>query len=303
MRLIEGDCLKEMRCLDAASIDAIITDPPYELGFMGNKWDKSGTANVVEIWKECLRVAKPGAHLLAFGAPRTFHRMTCAIEDAGWDIKDCLMWLQSQGFPKSRNMKGEWDGWGTALKPAWEPVVLACKPIAEKSVSKNMQRYGTGALNIEATKIGEGGQKGGAKAVSIYGSKGGYESGQNKVYKGGRWPSNLLIDECVAEMVDAQSSAKPSRYFYCAKANTKERTLGMPDGIKCEHPTIKPIALMEYLCRLITQPSGMILDPFMGSGTTGIAAARCGFRFIGIEQSGEYINWAQSRIEYWSYAE
>ena len=147
-----GDCREIIATLPDCSIDSIVTDPPYQLGFMGKKWDATGVSYDVNLWAECLRVIKPGGHLLAFGGTRTYHRMTCAIEDAGFEIRDCIGWLYSSGFPKSHNLKGEWDGWGTALKPALEPVVMARKPLIG-TVAANVIEHGTGALNIDSARI------------------------------------------------------------------------------------------------------------------------------------------------------
>lgn len=155
-QLIHADCIEAMQQMDEASVDAIVTDPPYLIGFMGRTWDRQVEQNWHHLWAtEALRVLGPGAHLLAFGGTRTFHRLTCALEDAGFEIRDCLSWLYGSGFPKSLNLDGDWQGWGTALKPAWEPIVLARKPLAERNVASNVQRFGTGALNIDGARIGE----------------------------------------------------------------------------------------------------------------------------------------------------
>lgn len=151
--LRHGDSLAILPALPAASMDACVTDPPYELGFMGQAWDRSGIANNVELWRGVLRALKPGAHLLAFGGTRTYHRMACAIEDAGFEIRDQIGWLYGSGFPKSANLDGDWAGWGTALKPAWEPIVLARRPLEARTVAANVGRYGTGALHIDAGRI------------------------------------------------------------------------------------------------------------------------------------------------------
>ena len=417
-----GDSLKLASILEDNSVDAVVTDPPYELGFMGKSWDASGIAYRVDLWRELLRVLKPGGHLLAFGATRTYHRMTCAIEDAGFEIRDSIHWLYGTGFPKSldvpkaidkrreddprpvcrflraamdargvtskqiaerfgfhsrmvdhwaardtdsqptvptvpqwellRSLVGfgpeldaevyrlngrkgtlgeawqsaeivgtlarpsgrpvvtsfqdgahdhsirapatdlakQWDGWGTALKPAHEPVVMARKPLAG-TVAVNVTEFGTGAINVDASRIGD------------------------------RWPANVLLDDGAADLL-----GEPSRFFYVAKPGRKERDAGCeslpvrdasvtverdPDsagaanpragagrngGARNYHPTVKPIELMRYLCRLVTPPGGLVLDPFLGSGTTGVAALREGFEFVGVEQSAEYAEIAAARI-------
>lgn len=400
MNLLHGDCLTEMRTLAENSVDAIITDPPYGLSFMGKKWDYDVPS--VDVWRECLRVLRPGGHLLSFGGTRTYHRMVCAIEDAGLEIRDQVLWLYGSGFPKSQNVaiqidkqagaighrgkactRGiagygsfepttdaakEWSGWGTALKPANEPIVLARKPLSESTVAKNVLKWGTGAINVDASRIEAADQSvldaavkrmtGNAKNAGAF-----QQSAQIKPNSAqGRWPANVLFDESAAEMLDEQSGESSSnmrnnskntresskaffnqsglsrsttlhddaggasRFFYVAKTSKRERNSGlegMPlkisggmsgtlDGTlktgsgnernnlnQNSHPTVKPIKLMEYLCRLITPPGGVILDPFMGSGSTGCAAKRLGFEFIGIEREAEYLEIARRRIEYW----
>lgn len=218
-RLLVGKSHEILPTLEAESFDAIVTDPPYEINFMNKGWDRSGIAFNVEIWRECWRVLKPGGYLLAFGGTRTFHRMTVAIEDAGFEIRDCLSWLHGEGFPKSRNLRGDWDGWGTALKPAWEPVIMARKPLGAKTVAANVLEYGTGAINIDGCRISTD-----AKLVRPY-----VQRFDNEVYgKGlgagaqeepcGRWPANVLLDETAGALLDEMSgerkvsgSAKNSR--------------------------------------------------------------------------------------------
>ncbi len=332
IRLFYGDCCQVMKKLNNDSIDAVVTDPPYELGFMGKKWDSTGISFQLEVWQEVLRILKPGGHLLAMGGTRTHHRLMCALEDAGFEIRDTLMWLYGSGFPKSLDVSKaidkaagaeradlgaspnwreskrdrekfgsmevrganagritipatdaarEWDGWGTALKPAWEPIVLARKPLIG-TLAATVQEHGTGALNVDGCRVGAvAGQGGGAKAAA--------ESMK------GRWPANLMLDKDAAAMLDAQSgeltSGGASRFFYCAKASRKER------GKKNNHPTVKPIALMCYLVRLITPPRGIILDPFIGSGTTALAALDENFRCIGIDNNKDYLEIVQQRVE------
>ena len=396
------------------SVDSIVTDPPYELtsgknaktGFMGMAWDGSGIAFNVEVWQEALRVLKPGGHLIAFSGSRTYHRMAVAIEDAGFEIRDQIMWVYASGFPKSHNVsKGidkaagaerevvgerkqransinslvpmnasvdeveyitapstpqaqQWDGWGTALKPAHEPMVLARKPLIG-TVAANVLTYGTGGLNIDGSRVGsEGGTVRDGKADQP--NESGWENMRGHgvaQLKAGRWPANFIhdgSDEVVALFPSSTSksggksgtnanpmswtennsarkreghddSGSAARFFYCAKASKRDRNegfevkssaelverkegsagmdspragAGRTSGSANHHPTVKPTDLMRYLVRLVTPPSGTVLDPFMGSGSTGKACAYEGFNFIGIEQSAEYVEIARARIEY-----
>ena len=305
-----------MPTLDADSVDAIISDPPYGLSFMGKAWDHGVPGEV--FWREALRVAKPGAHLLAFGGTRTFHRLTVAIEDAGWEIRDCVMWVYGSGFPKSHN--GEWGG--TALKPAWEPIIVARKPLIG-TVAANVLAHGTGGLNIDECRVGT------QQTITIRngdsGGNGAYGRDDRKferVNPPGRWPANLIhdgSDEVTAGFPDAGGgfgvrgalnggattwgfkgemqtvgygdSGSAARFFYCAKASKADR------NDNNNHPTVKPTALMRYLCKLVTPLNGIILDPFMGSGSTGKAATLERFNFIGIDLSAEYVAIAQARID------
>jgi len=402
------------------SVDSIVTDPPYELGFMGKSWDASGIAFNIEVWQEALRVLKPGGHLIAFSGSRTYHRMAVAIEDAGFQIRDQIMWVYGSGFPKSHNVanaidkkmgqsnrghaissgsqihpttgekraNGEllakyesrtqesegWAGWGTALKPAHEPMVLARKPIVG-TVANNVLTYGVGGLNIDASRIpadwknerppswfNSGKSK--SDNPSFHGNlKTLTESTVGeRLNEGGRFPANFIhdgSDEVVALFPDTKAgvavrrnvghspsaninyatgskdstmmedvgygdSGSAARFFYCAKASKRDRNEGL-DGFEAKkqdesrkegnpggdnprnrgvneranhHPTVKPTDLMRYLCRLITPPAGIVLDPFMGSGSTGKAAILEGFDFIGIEQSAEYVEIAKARIEW-----
>ena len=328
------------------SIDAVVTDPPYGLAFMGKRWDYDVPS--VELWRKVLRVLKPGGHVLSFGGTRTYHRMVVNIEDAGFEIRDQLQWLYGSGFPKSHNLKGEWQGWGTALKPANEPICLARKPL-DGTVAENVGKWGVGGLNVDASRISTDGKvvwkvgdnrklsnslmcfnKRGAGSDSMFKNKGN-RSGTAL----GRWPANVILDEEAAAMLNMQAK-DVSRFFYCAKASKSERNAGLegmpvkpgeknqelgPNAeyrqgnaqeraqgithVKREqnqnhHPTVKPIKLMRYLCKLITPPDGTILDPFMGSGTTGIAAKIDGFGFVGIELDADYFEIAQKRIESWA---
>jgi DNA modification methylase len=389
VRIIEGDCIEVMRGMDAESVDAIVTDPPYGLGFMGKAWDALPPG--LPWAQECLRVLKPGGHLLAFGGTRTYHRLACAVEDAGFEIRDCLAWLYGSGFPKSldvskaidksagaeREVVGnnpnrrtgrrldaassfrsdrkhalsepefitapatpdaeQWQGWGTALKPAHEPIVMARKPLVG-TVAGNVLAHGTGALNVDGCRIEHSGRRSPNAADGTVHRPGGVVEGGWADSPGfdvsqGRWPANVLLDPEAAAMLDEQSgprigsasaspgneSGKPasgvpfvggritstyadkggaSRFFYCAKASTRERSAGLDD--RNGHPTVKPIELMRWLVRLVTPPAGTVLDPFTGSGTTGCAAVLEGFDFIGIEREAEYAQIARARIAHWS---
>jgi site-specific DNA-methyltransferase (adenine-specific) len=239
-------------------------------------------------------VAKPGAHLLAFGGTRTYHRLACAIEDAGWEIRDCVMWVYGSGFPKSHNLNGEWSGWGTALKPAWEPIIVARKPLVG-TVAENVLTHGTGALNVDGCRVAHdedcrmmAPSQANIDNPSEKHRQAGRREAVLELKPAGRWPANLIhdgSDEPCALLGNA------SRFFYCAKASKSDR--GDGNG----HPTVKPTELMRYLCRLVTPPGGVVLDPFMGSGSTGKAAVLEGFRFIGIEREAEYLEIARGRIQ------
>jgi site-specific DNA-methyltransferase (adenine-specific) len=369
MRIINSDCIEAMKEMADNSVDAIVTDPPYELGFMGKSWDSTGIAFNVEVWKEALRVLKPGAHLIAFSGSRTYHRMAVAIEDAGFEIRDQIMWVYGSGFPKSMNiakaldktsgfqgevigtekvdigMQGgsmhsgrstnviereitklsdqaqQWEGWGTALKPAHEPMVLARKPL-EGTVVNNVLTYGVGGLNIDGSRI-EGKVSSVPMAEWTYSGTTGASNQRNgemsEPHSAGRFPANFIHDGLETEW---------AKFFYCAKTSKADRNEGL-DGFPTKqkifngqndtssdyvegsvenkfttqpsanhHPTVKPTELMRYLCKLITPPNGVILDPFMGSGSTGKGAVLEGFEFIGIDQSSEYCDIARARIEH-----
>jgi site-specific DNA-methyltransferase (adenine-specific) len=359
--LIGGDCRLALRALREHRFDAVVTDPPYEIGFMGARWDSTGVAFSVALWREVLRVLKPGGHLLAFGATRTYHRLTCAIEDAGFEVRDSLHWFYGTGFPKSLNAGA---GRGTALKPGHEPLVLARKPL-EGTVAANVARWGTGALNVDACRIAatDGRDRGransGAKGLNALGNSKTYDSQE---HPGGRWPANVVLDEAAAAELDAQTahlrvggalkggdgrkravvspldlgprtawepygdSGGASRFFYVAKPGRAERDLGcdgVPErtggavtdraegsagvqnpraganrggGARNFHPTVKPVALLRHLVRLVTPPRGAVLDPFAGSGTTGIAARLEGRGFVGVEREPDYLTIAAARI-------
>lgn len=485
-RIIEGDCRDVLAVIETASVDAVVCDPPYELGFMGKAWDGSGIAYDPRVWSEALRVLKPGGHLVAFGGSRTYHRLAVAVEDAGFEIRDQLQWLYGSGFPKSldvskaidkaagatrevvssyaasgtaRTLTGgnyggggnnleerdriyqtapatpdaaQWDGWGTALKPAHEPIVLARKPLSEKTVAANVLRWGTGALNIDAGRIQSTDDLSRVNRDADVLSWGGtYGAGSNKAAQrkaqglsaAGRWPANVILShslfcvpvgtrrvkgshdagpalpsgafgehgiygtangqrdtppvkytdadgyetveawecapDCPVAMLDAQSgerksggfrgvvqqpasdriyahgldsrervradrepnSGGASRFFYTAKASRRERDAGLADmderplfwsagtqnpgsfqspntnrAARNDHPTVKPIALMRYLCRLVTPPGGLVLDPFMGSGSTLIAATLEGFRSLGVDNDAHYCAIARGRL-------
>ena len=411
VKLMLGDNIQSLKKLPDNSIDSIVSDPPYGLSFMNKKWDYDVPS--VEFWKEVLRVLKPGGHVLSFGGTRTYHRMVVNIEDAGFEIRDQIMWLYGSGFPKSHNIgkavdklqgnerewisespygprkssksqslvhntmhadktKGQspWEGWGTALKPANEPICVARKPLSEKSIAENVLKWGTGGINIDGCRVGtetittnyydannvEGclSQPGG---ISKEGQN--FETTQHE----GRFPANIILDEIAGELLDEQSGISKSskglmksaqsgnsdgrynwnngdkndfesvrghndkggasRFFYQAKVSKAERNMGLdgfdgkklhsinqlddrlrPDGTlretpihKNNHPTVKPVSLMAYLCRLVTPPNGIVLDPFMGSGSTGIAAQLEGFRFCGMEMDKDYFKIAEARIE------
>jgi DNA modification methylase len=393
-----------MPTLAECSVDSIVTDPPYGLAFMGKDWDHSVPGE--RFWREAMRVAKPGAHLLAFGGTRTFHRLACAIEDAGWEIRDTVMWVYGSGFPKSldvgkaidkaagmeREVLGytvnarpnrvgketklsglqtiggeitapatvaarQWQGWGTALKPAWEPIIVARKPL-DGTVAENVQRWGTGAVNVDGCRVSHngsianansGGQGAGYDAHNTPDRKYGNGLGGivSEPHSLGRWPANLIHDgsdevcglfPSVKAGVAVNSkrasqfipneiygkgwkhsgkdegygdSGSAARFFYCAKASKADRDAGVAgvagvgalrDGgrqsmpRKNHHPTVKPHALMRYLCRLVTPPGGVVLDPFCGSGSTGKAAKAEGFGFVGVELSPDYCEIARARM-------
>ena len=356
-------------------VDAIVTDPPYHLqsivdrfkntspdddtytsekvrnrsdgfsrlagtGFMGKEWDGGDIAFDTMTWSLCLGLLKPGGHLIAFSASRNYHRMAVAIEDAGFEIRDQIMWIYGSGFPKSHNIgkqvdkiqgnerevvgkgkpmsslgvlhddswesdsnynetKGntEWEGWGTALKPAHEPIVLARKPISEKSIADNVLEWRTGAINIDGCRIeSEDVSVDRKKVVRKSRSGDGVWTNENSGMKAegsefadadprGRFPSNLIHNGIDTDW---------ARYFYCPKVSKTERN---NSALQNTHPTVKPIELMKYLCRLVTPKGGTVLDPFMGSGSTGMAAKDEGFDFIGIEKEREYYEIAEARIK------
>jgi site-specific DNA-methyltransferase (adenine-specific) len=338
-----GDCLDVMRGMDADSVDAVVTDPPYGLAFMGKRWDYDVPG--VETWRQVLRLLKPGGHLLSFAGTRTQHRMCVNIEDAGFEIRDMIAWVYGTGFPKSHNLDGDWQGWGTALKPALEPITLARKPF-KGTVAANVLEHGTGGLNVDGCRVevdpedakamercntpGSSIWKGGAFNGDIYGNPGTATPKKLDTTQG-RWPANLIHSgdaEVLALFPETKSgkmqpthttaemavfgqnaaggyvtsetygdSGSAARFFYCAKASKRDRDEGLDSGQRNIHATVKPTALMRYLCRLVTPPGGVVLDPFMGSGSTGKAAVLEGFSFVGIEQDPEYVAIARARID------
>ncbi len=356
-KLYHGDCLEVLAEMDENSVDSIVTDPPYHLtsvvqrfgkpnsapakhgtdglfarasrGFMGKEWDGGDISFRPETWAACLRVLKPGGHMIVFGGDRTYHRIACAIEDAGFEQRHMLAWLFGSGFPKNHAQDGAWEGWGTALKPGIEPIALVRKPF-KGSVAKNLETWGVGALNIEGCRVpfeskeDEKEEKeknqhkkfgSGPMTNQVYGK---FDKDRENYDAPGRFPCNVMHDGLEEPW---------ARYFYCPKASKADREegldafetkmMGMSGGAQSQgegydkaqtiglnrviakrntHPTVKPTALMRYLCRLITPPNGRVLDPFMGSGSTGKAALLEGFRFRGIELEEEYFHIAKARI-------
>jgi site-specific DNA-methyltransferase (adenine-specific) len=373
LNLHHGDCLEVLRSLPDCSVDSVVTDPPYGLSFMGKRWDYDVPS--VEVWAECLRVLKPGGHLLAFAGTRTQHRMAVRIEDAGFEIRDMIAWVYGSGFPKSldvskaidkaagaeREVIGkmenpassiysqsenemsrdvpitapatpeakQWQGWGTALKPALEPITVARKPLIG-TVAENVLQHGTGAINVDGGRVVRdpddvsGWSQSGSKASENRAMSGGNYARDAKPDADNRWPANFIHDgsEEATDLLGASA-----RFFYCAKASKADRDegceklqersagecvdrvegsagmespragAGRTSGSRNHHPTVKPTDLMRYLCRLVTPPSGTVLDPFMGSGSTGKAAMLEGFAFVGIEREAEYIDIAKARIQ------
>lgn len=302
-------------CLSAWSAGETWT--PKGSGFMGKAWD--AWVPPPELWREVARVLKPGGHLLVFAGSRTQDLMSVSLRLAGLEIRDTLQWLYGSGFPKSHDVSKaldklvdtteqakQWEGWGTALKPAYEPVILARKPI-DGTVAQNTLAHGCGGVNVDACRIDMRGEQvmrtdNGVAERSAFGSSGLSAPRVFHSHEGGRFPTNVLLDETAAQLLDDQVGSEVSRFFYTAKASRKEREAGLPQGDKRAnvHPTVKPIELMRYLVRLITPPQGTVLDPFMGSGSTGCAAALEGVDFIGIELEEEYFEIASARIEHWA---
>jgi len=362
MLLLNGDCIEQMQKLidDGVQVDSVVTDPPYHLasivkrfgkegsapaqygtdgafkraatGFMGKEWDGGDIAFRPETWELALKLLKPGGHILAFSASRNYHRMAVAIEDAGFEIRDQMMWLYGSGFPKSLNIG---DGWGTALKPAHEPIVMARKFI-EGTNKQNKEKYGTGGLNIDGCRIeGEGNTERKITNRKTRSEDGVWTDGNSGMKAEGsqfadadprgRFPANVMHNGLEEEW---------AKFFYCPKTSKAEKNKGLDsfeakpmawgnqakaelkrgnldwkgnqgDGTKHNkvsmrvntHPTVKPQELMKYLCRMVTPKGGTVLDPFMGSGSTGCAAKDEGFNFIGIEKEKEYFDIADARIK------
>jgi len=428
MQLILGNCLEKLKELKDNSVDSVVTDPPYGISFMGKKWDYDVPS--VDIWKECLRVLKPGGHLLSFAGTRTQHRMAVNIEDAGFEIRDMIAWVYGSGFPKSLNigkvmdkylktgnaswngtgdssngalgysklqhnqgyrpadysnkhqnkeeitedLAKKWEGWGTALKPALEPITVARKPLEKGlNVASNCLKWGVGGINIDGCRVGfdmnnkedvhavDQWARQSKSGVKVFNQEGSAKLQEfNQKAPTGRFPANLIHDgseEVVGLFPQTKSgggnknsvnnqensflgtgfggtgtktdwkidSGSASRFFYCAKASKRERNMGCEDMEKVRHsdrikedgvggdnprnrsntkkqnfhPTVKPLALMEYLVKLVSREGQVVLDPFMGSGTTGMACKRLGREFIGIEIDEEYFKIAQARIDAW----
>ncbi len=360
IEVINKDCMIGLKELSDNSVDSVVTDPPYGMKFMNKKWDYNVPG--IEMWKECLRILKPGGHILVACGTKTQHRMAINIENAGFEIRDLIAWIYSQGFPKNTNVSKkitknmnqnkarQWEGWGTALKPALELWTLARKPLSEKTIADNILKWGTGGLNIDKTRVpvnekldSEENLK--TSDVVLSSKKGRYPSnvihdGSDDVFglfpktkKG--WGKNTtgikkglgsifgIGGYSETERYDS-GSGSAARFFYCAKPSKSERNIGLddfPEKIVTDgstrknkktaakyqansakrkniHPTVKPVKLMRYLCKLVTPPNGIVVDPFMGSGSTGIAALVEGFNFIGFEIEKEYFNLAKARIDY-----
>lgn len=391
-KILQGNMLDLLEDLKDNSIDSIITDPPYELNFMGKDWDNAGVSFSKATWEKCLRVLKPGGHMLVFGGSRTFHRIACAIEDAGFDLRDTIMWLYGSGFPKNMNIglaidkvngvesevvgtgrsgvsshayqseetttageyeikraKNQWGGWGTCLKPSFEPIIVARKPFSG-SLTDNVLKNGVGGFNLDECRVGNdvhtvnindfsnqhGNQFGNGMAIPKLGEKevvgrypantiltydetdydevcGGFPnskgmSSQNLYTTSSKYGGNSLYESSTPRINGFQTGynddGSAARYFYCAKASTKDRDDGLEymNTKTNNHPTVKPTELMQYLIRLVTPKGGLVLDPFMGSGSTGKATMYennerdANYSFIGIELNQEYCKIAEARI-------
>ena len=353
--LYQGNMLDMLEVIELNTIDSVITDPPYELNFMSKGWDNAGVSFQKETWQKCYEVLKPGGYLLAFGGSRTFHRIACAIEDAGFEIRDTIMWLYGSGFPKSLNISKtlekregiieettgtlfnnsggkrdlskrsdygyvyepqieiakQWQGWGTALKPSFEPIIVARKPF-KGSLVDNVIKNGVGGINIDECRVEPTGEDIGRNNINTKNSPLNSKDGWNNNsmvgldttgrYEG-RFPANTILtydendfDEVCGEFPKDNKEKSNARYFYCAKASKKDRDEGLEESelkTDCDrneecysanvpfnrsslpkkniHPTVKPTSLMQYLVRLVTPNGGTILDPFNGSGSTGKA--------------------------------
>ena len=292
-------------------VHSIVTDPPYGIEYLGNDWDsyQNCIAFKKSTWESISKPLKPGGYLVIFGASKTFHRLTCAVEDSGLKIKDVLMWLYGQGMPKSQNIGKKdpnWEGWGTGLKPCYEPILLAQKPISEKTIVKNCQKHGVGGINIEETRLESGRWAGNVlhdgseeveKEFARFGERGngwarnyGTEDYQGRQYGGGVFGGGGYIGDTTY-----CDEGTASRFFYSTKSSIKERTHNRT--IDNNHPTVKNMELMKYLIKLITPKGGTVYDPFAGSGTTLIASKELEFNSIGVEVSQEYCKIIQDRID------
>jgi DNA modification methylase len=312
-----GDCRDVMAAMPEASIDSIVTDPPYEIGIVGQAWDRTGVAFDVRTWREALRVAKPGAHLAAFGGTRTFHRLTCAIEDAGWEIVDSIDWLFGSGRPTGKNLG---DGRHTRLKPGHEPICVARAPVSGALGSGVGGFFADAATawsgrfpaNVVLTH-GDGCAPAGTRSLL---TRGGYEGSRessaftrgmgtrgpdHKTGIGERVPGTKYMlretveawscaEGCPIAAIDAQADAA-HRFFFCSKPSKAERGEGN------DWRTVKPLALMRWLCRLVTPPGGRILDPFHGSGSTLLAALAEGRDVEGIDKDPRARAIAQRRLD------
>ena len=294
--LYMGDSNLVLDILAENSIDSCVTDTPYEINFKNHSWDRSGIAFSVDFWKKVYRVLKPGSWVAAFSATRTYHRMTCGIEDAGFEIKDSLAWVYSNGFPKNLDIykamlktgipnAEDYKGCGTALSPSFEPIVLARKPLEGTNI-QNILKYGTGGLNIDKCMIGDEVRYHPLTPIEFFGIDAGDAKGEIQKYCG-RWPKNVIHDGS-QEVIDTfntstsvRSKESPSRFFYSAKASTKEKQF-------TTHSTVKPLALMKYVIDLVTPSNGVVIDPFAGSGSTGVAARLQGYRSVLIEITPSY---------------
>jgi len=300
-KILQGNCIDKLKELEANSVDAIVTDAPYGLSFMGKKWDYDVPS--VEIWQEAIRVLKPGGYLLSFAGTRTQHRMACNIEDAGFEIRDMIAWVYGSGFPKSLNIGHkleDFKGWGTALKPALEPITVARKPLSEKTVAENVLKWGTGGINIDGSRVEYKSHGGGRFPANFIhdGSDEVVELFPSPHSAGNKKKSNITAGKSIfgiggigARNPDTYGdSGSASRFFYCAKASKSER------GSENKHPTVKPIKLMEYLVKLVSKEGAVVLDPFAGSGSTLIACKNLNRNYIGMELDPEYIKIAEARL-------